>query len=99
MTYAGEQNLKCSQEQQFCSFFYTFEIKEGTNKDYMEVEEERWGLDYWIVNKIICSPKCGYSLFQRCVNLIIPQSGVSVGLFLLVIIYYDSFFQIITESL
>lgn len=38
MTIARKQDLKCSQEWQFCDFFYAFEIKKGNKEDYMEVE-------------------------------------------------------------
>ena len=45
MTYAREQDLKYSTEQQFCSFFYAFEIKEGTQGRYKKVAESKAGIE------------------------------------------------------
>ena len=65
MAYAGEEDLKCSRESQFCNFS-AFEIEEGS-KTTWRWEKARWELDYRMVNKITCFIKVG--LFQRCVNL------------------------------
>ena len=64
MAYAREQDLKCSQEQQLYSFFYTFEMKNG-----MYMGERKQGRD-WLTKQLarLCTFEGGY-LFQRCVNL------------------------------
>lgn len=59
MTVARKQDLKCSAEWQFCSFFHALEIKEGTKKITWRVGENKAGLDYRMVNNIMCSLKGG----------------------------------------
>lgn len=61
-------------ESKFCSFFFAFEIKEGTQR---RLEKASQGLDCRTVNKIMCSltrglvpPSRGItSAFQRCIKL------------------------------
>ena len=43
MTYAGEQDLKCSGEQQFCISCYAFEIKEEKQGRLQEAGKKRDG--------------------------------------------------------
>ena len=70
MTIAEKQDLKCSGELQFCSFFYAFESTEGkVRKTTRRWEKARPGLDYRLVNMITRSLEGGCSLFQRPVNL------------------------------
>lgn len=64
MIYAREQALKCSGDEQFCSFFYAFEIQEGSKEGYLKVGESEARLNYGRVNKIICFPEGGYTYFK-----------------------------------
>ena len=64
MIVAGQQDLKCSQEQQFCRFVYALEIKGKPKKDERMREEARWGIDYRIADKFMCLLKCGYAYFR-----------------------------------
>ena len=44
MTYAREQHRKCSEEIEFCNFFYAFEIKEWTN--VTKIRESQAGIGF-----------------------------------------------------
>lgn len=54
---AGKQDLKRSREWQF----------EINKEDYFL--QVRWGLDYWIVNKVMGALEGGYAYFKGVVNL------------------------------
>lgn len=65
MTYAREQNFKCSREKQYCSFFYVFEIKErkeGRLQEDRRKQERGWItglLRLFALQRVVISQKEG----------------------------------------
>lgn len=66
MTVAGKQDLKCFLEWQFAASFMHFELRRELRKITGRWEKTRQGLDYRIIDKIICFLEGGYF---RGVNL------------------------------
>lgn len=54
----------------FATSFMLLRVWSEYKEDYMEVRKKvRRGLDYRIVNKVMCFLESSYSLYQKCVNL------------------------------
>lgn len=61
MTVAGKQGLKCSETNRCAVSFLHLKLKRGCEDHDMEVEESQAGMDYRIVNTIMCSDEGGYT--------------------------------------
>lgn len=65
MTYAGEQNLKCSRDLSFVASVMHLKLQSEHKEDYLEVEESRVGTGLQAINEMMYSVEGGYCLISK----------------------------------